>query len=58
MRNDKAWNIIGWISFGLFVLTGLIYFFVDENYTESPSWLIAAVASWFFQDHVSKTSKS
>lgn len=55
MKNIKAWNVIAWISFVMAGISTVIYFFVDENYIEAPSWLIASVASWFYCDHLAKS---
>lgn len=56
MKDPKVWNVIGWVCFVLACLTTAIYFFVDDNYVESPTWLIASVASWFYGDHLLKAN--
>jgi hypothetical protein len=58
MKDKKLWNVMGWISFVFFIITVVIYFFVDENYVESPTWLVAAVACWFYRDYLEKEQNS
>jgi hypothetical protein len=55
-KNVKFWEVLGWICLVLFFLTGAIYFFWDDSYTESPNWLIAAIGCWFYRDHLLKGS--
>jgi len=52
MRDLNFWNVLGWISFVASIGTLFIYIFVDENYIESPTWLVAAVACWFYRDYL------
>jgi hypothetical protein len=34
------------------------YFFIDETVIESPTWLIAAVACWYYRDYLEKEEKN
>lgn len=52
VQDSKFWNVVGWISFASAVFTLFIYFFIDDYYTEAPTWLIAAIASWFYKDYL------
>lgn len=54
MKDKNLWNVMGWISFITFIITLVIYFFVNDDYVESPTWLIAAVACWFYRDFLNK----
>lgn len=54
VEDSKFWNVIGWIAFVLSVITIFVYFFVNANYTEAPTWLIAAVACWFYKDYLNE----
>lgn len=58
MKDPKVWDIIAWVSFILAIITMIIYFFVDDNYVESPTWLIAAIASWYYSDHLEKADSN
>ena len=55
-KNVKFWEALGWICLVGFFVTGAIYFFWDDSYTESPNWLIAAIGCWFYRDHLLKGS--
>ncbi len=57
MKDQKLWNVFGWISFVLFIITLVIYFFIDEAYVESPTWLVATVACWFYRDYLEKEAR-
>lgn len=52
MKDWKVWNVIAWISFVLAIITTVIYFFVDDSYTESPSWIIASILAWYYSEHL------
>ena len=58
MKNPQIWNVIAWISFVLAVITTVIYFFVDDSYTESPTWIIASIAAWFYSDYLEKNDSN
>ena len=58
MKDPKVWDIIAWVSFILAIITMIIYFFVDDNYSESPTWLIAAIVSWYYSDHLEKADSN
>ncbi|WP_105172352.1 hypothetical protein [Pseudoalteromonas sp. T1lg24] len=52
MKDPKIWDVIAWVSFILGIITTLIYFFVDEGYTESPTWILVSIAAWYYSDHL------
>jgi hypothetical protein len=41
-----------------FFITVVYYFFIDETVIESPTWLIAAVACWYYRDYLEKEEKN
>lgn len=58
MIDKRFWNVLGWISLVFFFITVVYYFFIDETVNESPTWLIAAVACWYYRDHLEKEEKN
>ncbi|MBM3456170.1 MAG: hypothetical protein FJX80_13685 [Bacteroidetes bacterium] len=56
--DKRFWNVLGWISLVLFFITAVYYLFVDANLFESPIWLIATVACWFYRDYLDKEEKN
>lgn len=56
--DKRFWNVLGWISLIFFFITGFYYFFVDETVIESPTWLIATVACWYYRDYLEKEEKN
>jgi len=57
MKDSKTWDVIAWVCFVLACFTTVVYLFIDENYVESPTWLIASVVCWFYSDHLKGTAK-